>query len=209
MKRENVFKILGEYYSELIVDNDIKEILEAIDNASNKNELVRNIVALRNLDTPMLPPFSGKSKAFKYTQLYATFISSFLNAWEASRIVENEIQLQVKELQARFPNDVRVVETYSDVGATKVGNDDFAYEIGNGIGDGYTVSVVIDRSQSFDERDSLNEDFFKMQGCLVARNNTYIYDYDCGNTKTNVMLKGRYIIYSGSGYVIFQKLSDE
>ena len=195
MKREKAFKILGEYYSELIVENDIKEILEAIDNASNKTELVRNIIALRNLDTPMLPPFPGKSKAFKYTQLYATFISSFLNAWEASRIVNS--------------SDVRVVETYSDVGATKVGNDDFAYEIGNGIGDGYTVSVVIDRTQSFDERDSLNEDFFDMQGCLVARNNTYIYDYDCGNTKTNVMLKGRYIIYSGSGYVIFQKLSDE
>lgn len=209
MKREKAFKILGEYYSDLIVDNDIKEILGAIDNASNKNELVRNIVALRNLDVPMLPPFPGKSKAFKYTQLYSAFISSFLNAWEASRIVDNEIQLQVKELQARFPNEVRVVETYSDVGATKVGNDDFAYEIGNGIGDGYTVSVIIDRIQSFDERDSINEDFFDMQGCLVARNNTYIYDYDCGNTKTNATLKGRYIIYSGSGYVIFQKLSDE
>ena len=209
MKREKAFKILGEYYSELIVENDIKEILEAIDNASNKNELVRNIVALRNLDTPMLPPFPGKSKAFKYTQLYATFISSFLNAWEASRIVENEIQLQIKELQARFPNDVRVVETDSDVVATKVGNDDFAYEIGNGIGDGVTVNVIIDKIRAFDERDSINDDFFDMQGCLVARNNTYIYDYDCGNTKTNVMLKGRYIIYSGSGYVIFQKLSDE
>lgn len=209
MERENVFKILGKYYSDLIVDNDIKEILEAIDNASNKNELVRNIVALRDLDVPMLPPFPGKSKAFKYTQLYSTFISSFLNAWEASRIVDNEIQLQVKELKERFPNEVRVVETYSDVGATKVGNDDFAYEIGNGIGDGYTVSVIIDRIQSFDERDSINEDFFNMQGCLVARNNTYIYDYDCGHTKTNAMLKGRYIIYSGSGYVIFQKLSDE
>lgn len=209
MEREKAFKILGEYYSELIVDNDIKEILEAIDNASNKNELVRNIVALRDLDVPMLPPFPGKSKAFKYTQLYSTFISSFLNAWEASRIVDNEIQLQVKELKERFPNDVRVVETESDAGATKVGNDDFAYEINNGIGDGVTVNVIIDRIQAFDERDSINEDFFNMQGCLVARNNTYIYDYDCGHTKTNAMLKGRYIIYSGSGYVIFKKLSDK
>ena len=209
MERKNVFKILGKYYSDLIVNNDIKEILEAIDNAFNNEELVRNIIALRNLDVPMLPPFPGKSKDFKYTQLYAKFLLDFSDRWDLCQVVENEIQSQIKELQERFPNDVRVVETESDAGATKVGNDDFAYEIANGFGDGVTVNVIIDRTQAFDERDSFNEDFFNMRGCLVARNNTYIYDYDCGNTKTNAMLKGRYIIYSGSGYVIFQKLSDE
>lgn len=89
------------------------------------------------------------------------------------------------------------IKTLSDAGAVKVGNKNFQILIPNGHGDGITrVGVVKPGQVSCEE---LN--YFS----VIEGQDINIYDYDCTDGEACERISGRYSIYYGEGFVVFEK----
>ena len=89
-----------------------------------------------------------------------------------------------------------ILITESEVGSLKVGNDNFSFNLPNGIGDGKT-KVVITREKEINT--NMVNFFTKIEGTFN------IYDYDCGNDILT-SLNGKYHIFYLNGIVVFGEL---
>lgn len=89
----------------------------------------------------------------------------------------------------------RCIKTTSDAGGVKVGNEIFAANIENGIGDGTTRLAV------FAKGDEFNENMMRYSG-ITLKGKFSIYDYDCGGVAIEE-LDGNYAVYNYDGLVAF------
>lgn len=90
----------------------------------------------------------------------------------------------------------RVFKTTSDAGSVKVGSDAFSVLLPNGRGDGVTRCAIVDCGSWCSNFLTF---FTSIQGDAIN-----IYSYDCGSSVAKT-IKGRYGVYYGDGFVVFEK----
>lgn len=100
--------------------------------------------------------------------------------------------------------EAKVYRAYSDAGGVLVGDaaGTFAYLVPNGYGDGETKVVVAEQPDLF------NQDMLRNMGAIDGC--TWVYRYDCASpgdeSERLLTLQGRYVVYSGSRIVVFERL---
>lgn len=94
-------------------------------------------------------------------------------------IIKNEDLKEIKPF--------KTIETYSDVGAVKIGNNSFQFNIPNGYGDGDT-EVLISDAQT---KAPTNAEYV-----MYIEGDFNIYSYDCSTSNVAHTLHGAYYVYS-------------
>ena len=117
------------------------------------------------------------------TQAYAVLSARFRQAGHWNRIRHNL--------------GARCFKTYSDAGGVKIGNSGFTTVIRNGRGDGVTRCAVVASG-------SWNNSFLSFEGCIEG-DDINIFDSDCGDLINSKLEPGRYGVYSGHGFVVFER----
>lgn len=92
----------------------------------------------------------------------------------------------------------KAFKTTSDAGSVKVGNEHFYTLIPNGNGDGVARVIVLDKNEKW------NHNFLKFN-TSIGGNDINIYSYDCGDAVAMTLNGNRYGVYSGHGFVVFEK----
>ena len=95
-------------------------------------------------------------------------------------------------------------KTCSDIGSLKIGNDTFSIFISNGYGDGVTRYAIFDHQPEWADWFGSSFEVFEVKG----NNSVFVYDYDCGNNKTEPIPKGKYFAKSYSGLILIYKYDD-
>lgn len=90
---------------------------------------------------------------------------------------------------------ILILETLSDVGSLKLGNDELTILIPNGYGDGITTVVITTKNIHVPMKY-----FTKIEGEFV------IYEYDCG-TDVECIVSGEFNIYCEDSIVVFNKVN--
>lgn len=135
----------------------------------------------------------------------------FIDLYLADEINQNRQAFGVL-LSYERPNQVRTFlrifavkhknfKTVSDAGSVKIGNGSFSILIPNGYGDGMTDVCVVD-----DRNENPFADVLKFLTSVEGKID--IYSADCGNSVETGLI-GRYGIYYGYGFVVFEKWSTE
>ena len=94
-------------------------------------------------------------------------------------IIKNEDLKEIKPF--------KTIETYSNVGSVKIGNNSFQFNIPNGYGDGYTEVLISDASTEA----PTNAEFV-----MYIEGDFNIYSYDCSTSDVAHTLHGAYYVYS-------------
>ena len=90
----------------------------------------------------------------------------------------------------------------SDIGGVLVGTKEFMANMENGLGDGTTKILIVDRNEI-----DLNE--YRFNTSIKGTFNIYNYDCSHGDDADIIAtLKGRYGVYYRSGTVVFEKWED-
>lgn len=92
----------------------------------------------------------------------------------------------------------KCLETISDAGGVKIGNDEFSIIAPNGSGDGDTFVYILDQERKFN---SNMANFWSM-----VKGGFNIYYCDCGNDVAE-KIEGKFLIYFERGIVIFEKIN--
>ena len=189
MKYEDYFKRVCWY--DKFIENfeekikDYPAIVKIIEESEDIVEVGKKLFEQRYDIITTLPPFMNE-KPIARTQFFAIAIFH-TNDWD---FIPYVIETMAKD------NGCEILETDSDVGSTKIGNDDFSVQINNCMGDGITKNII-DTNNTFDCKSFF--DYF-----TVINGKFNIYDYDCGESVAKT-LNGEYFVYSGFGYVLFSK----
>ncbi len=169
------------------------QLVEIIEKGENPTEIVEEMFARRNSLCTTLPPFFNV-KTIEYTQFFSLALRG-CGDWTVMEKIVMEIAKETECL---------IFETYSDMGSTKVGNNDFTICINNGVGDGATITII-------DEREEFPRDLFKFFTRIEGKFN--VFEYDCGEKKVinpethkPLVLNGAYLTYGDNGFVLIQKL---
>lgn len=89
------------------------------------------------------------------------------------------------------------IKTISDAGSVRVGNKDIQILIPNGHGDGITRVGVVEKGIV----DCSELNFF----AILEGDDINIYEYDCDDTEVCERISGKYFVYYGEGFVVFEK----
>lgn len=183
--------IEGGFYKEDVLK--YPDIVDIIERGENPVEIVEEMFARRNSLYTTLPPFFNV-KTIEYTHFFGLALRG-CGDWT---VMEKIVMELAKETECL------IYKTYSDMGSTKVGNNDFTICINNGVGDGATITII-------DERDQFPNDLFKFFTRIEGKFN--VFEYDCGEKKVinpethkPLVLNGAYLTYGGNGFVLIQKL---
>ena len=88
-------------------------------------------------------------------------------------------------------------ETYSDAGGLKIGCNDFSVNVPNGYGDGKMRFAVVGRG-------CFNHNMLNFWSSISGEN-IIIYDYDCSDGQEVMTISGRYGVFYGYGFIVFEK----
>lgn len=164
--------------------------------------------------------FDGVKKgSWNYDEEYARRITRYLRkAQTTDEFIDLYLADEINQNRQAFgvllsyerPNQIRTFcrifaakceryKTVSDAGSVKIGNDKFSILIPNGYGDGMTdVCIVYTKDNPFS---NVLKFLTSVEGTI------YIYSHDCGNSVETGLI-GRYGIYYGHGFVVFEKWED-
>lgn len=135
-------------------------------------------------DTSQVVKMVVESDTLKGTQIYAELSKRIPNHW-----------LRVKSSIDNW------VETYSDAGGLKIGNGSFSITVPNGYGDGDMRYAIVDKG-------CLNHNMLEYWTSIEGHE-INIYNYDCGTDEDIIdTLDGRFGVYYGYGFVVFEKWGD-
>lgn len=109
-------------------------------------------------------------------------------------VASKELPGHWKRIRSMIGNKCK--KTISDVGGLKIGNSEFSIIIPNGLGDGTTRYAIYEAYEGFNEQ--------MLAFSTSVQGEIDIYNYDCGDEIVD-HISGRYGIYSGNGFIIFQK----
>ena len=184
--KKNDWDVDIQFYEDKV--KEYPQIVEIIKKANDRDEVAKMIFENRKNIITTLPPFFNE-KTLDKTQFYA-MVMQHADEYE---ILEKAVMTMAKELNCP------IVETDSDGASTKVGNDNFKTYINNCCGDGITVNII-------DEQNQFNHSFFSYQ-CMIEGNDFNIYKYDSEECEKSVYkLNGKYLTYSDSSIILFQKI---
>ncbi len=123
-----------------------------------------------------------------------------LNRQALGAILTFERPNQTRTFLRKFAETREHYRTASDAGSVKIGNDKFSILIPNGYGDGMTdVCIVYTKDNPFS---NVLKFLTSVEGTI------FIYSYDCGDAVETTLI-GRFGIYHGNGFVVFEKWSTE
>lgn len=91
----------------------------------------------------------------------------------------------------------RCFKTGSDAGGVKVGNGGFSTIFSSGGGDGETRCAVFNTNE-------WNNSFLTFSGSFEG-DDIAVYAYDCGDIVAVKLEPGRYGVYTGNGFVVFER----
>lgn len=107
---------------------------------------------------------------------------------------------QTRTFLRKFAESREHYRTASDAGSVKIGNDKFSILIPNGYGDGMTDVCIVHTKDN---------PFSNVLKFLTGVDGTFsIYSYDCGDAVETELI-GRFGIYYGDGFVVFEKWSNQ
>lgn len=130
------------------------------------------------------------------------FIDNYLGCNDFSRrqayaVLSERCRPQNHWYKIREALGEKCFKTVSDVGGVKVGNESFSFIVSNGQGDGVTRCAIFKKGE-------WNNAFLNFETSIQGED-INVYAYDCGTEIAEKLEAGRYGIYRGYGFVVFEK----
>lgn len=177
----------------------------------NKNDLILSKNKDRNYFLKQCLPLEEWHEGTQENQEVKAILQKAKNSEEFIRMVLESDMMKGSQVYAELSKDrhdhwKRVrdnvstwTETYSDIGGLKIGSENFSVNIPNGYGDGEMYYAVVGKG-------CFNHNMLDFWTSIRGKE-INIYDYDCGD-KVIETLSGRYGIFYGYKYVVFERWGD-
>lgn len=165
---------------------------------SSRNDFLKGCLPLDSWQESF-PEYAETKAILDKAQNSGEFISMILNSdtMRGTQIYA-ELSKDQPDHWKRIMNDLDTWhETYSDAGGLRIGNDDFSVIVPNGYGDGNMHYTIVGRG-------CFNHDMLNFW-CSISGKNINIYNYDCSDGSAVNSLSGRYGVFYGYGFVVFEK----